>query len=95
MPVSLSEKIQRMNRKEITDKLYGIAKPYVQNKAALEDFSMDTDLLRDLKINSANLIDIVLDVEDEFEIAIENAEMEQMLTVRSVVELLEKKIGTG
>ncbi|HKK89737.1 MAG TPA: phosphopantetheine-binding protein [Saprospiraceae bacterium] len=81
-----------MNRKEITDKLYNIARPYVQQKEALEDFSMDTDLLRDLKINSANLIDIVLDVEDEFGVSIENAEMELMINVRSVVELLENKL---
>jgi acyl carrier protein len=82
-----------MKSEEITDKLYTIAKPYVQNMEALDEFSMDTDLLRDLKINSANLIDIILDVEDEFGVTIENAEMEQMLTVRSVVDLLEKKMA--
>lgn len=81
-----------MTSEELKDKILEIVTPYVQDQEALRDFSPETDFLKDLKVNSANLVDIILDVEDEFGISLDNEEMEQMVTVRSVIELLEKKV---
>jgi acyl carrier protein len=39
-------------------------------------FTADTDIA-DLNINSANLVDIILDVEDAFKIHIDNESMEK------------------
>jgi acyl carrier protein len=36
-----------------------------------------TDFISDLNINSANLVDIILDVEDHFKIHIDNESMEK------------------
>ena len=47
--------------------------------------------MNDLEINSANLVDIVLDVEDEFNIIIDNDSMDKMLTIKSVVEIIKEK----
>jgi acyl carrier protein len=57
-----------MTKEEITNKLTSIVKPYVQNEEAFKTISENTDFINDLEINSENLVDIFLDVEDEFKI---------------------------
>jgi len=81
-----------MNNNELIAKLKTIVAPYVQDEAALEQLSEDTDFINDLKINSANLVDVVLDVEDEFDIHIENEDMEKMLSVKAAIEIVNKKL---
>lgn len=82
-----------MNNEELIEKLKIIVQPYVQDEVAFKELSPSSDFINDLKINSANLVDIVLDVEDEFDIKIENEEMEQMLTVNAAMEIINKKVG--
>lgn len=69
-----------MKDKAILEKIKLIVTPYVQRKEGLENFDDKTDFIADLKINSANLVDVILDVEDEFKIEIDNTSMEGMLT---------------
>lgn len=80
-----------METNEIIYCLKKIVKPYVQNDLAFQDFNIKTDFTRDLEINSAHLVDIVLDVEDEFNIAIDNQAMENMMTVEDAVKIIKKK----
>lgn len=75
----------------VLPKLKKIVTPYTQNKSALEDFNIETDLINDLQINSANLVDVVLDVEDEFDIEIDNDSMDGMLTVGDALAIIKKK----
>lgn len=75
------------------EKLKEIVKPYVQDQTAFEQLSEDTDFINDLKVNSANLIDIVLDVEDVFDIEIDNESMEQMLNVKKAIEIIQIKMN--
>jgi acyl carrier protein len=80
-------------KEELITKLREIVKPYVQDEAAFEHLSADTDFIKDLKINSANLVDIVLDVEEAFDIEIDNESMERMLTVGAAMEIIEEKLN--
>lgn len=84
-----------MKKDEILHNLKQIVAPYVQNDDAFQEFNEKTDFLKDLEINSANLVDIVLDVEDEFDIAIDNEAMDKMLTVSDAVKLIELKRAEG
>lgn len=84
-----------MDTKEIIYCLREIVKPYVQNDLAFQNFSKDTDFIKDLEINSANLVDIVLDVEDEFNIAIDNDAMDNMMTVNDAVRIIQNKQEQG
>ncbi|MDT0641832.1 phosphopantetheine-binding protein [Zunongwangia sp. F363] len=81
-----------MTEKEIIERLKKIVNPYVQRKEGLENFNKETDFLNDLQINSANLVDVVLDVEDEFDIEIDNDSMDGMLTVGDAKEIIETKL---
>ena len=78
---------------EIVDRLKRIVKPYVNNFEAFDNLSTETEFIKDLEINSANLVDIILDVEDEFDIRIENEDMEKMLSVGASLEIIQSKMA--
>ena len=82
-----------MTRKKLITSLQKIVKPYVQDQIAFENLSEETDFINDLKINSANLIDIILDLEDEFDIEIDDESMENMLSVKSALDIIENKLA--
>jgi acyl carrier protein len=83
----------KMNNQELIDKLKKIVKPYVQNEESYQSLNEETRFIEDLKINSANLVDVILDVEDEFDIEIGDDEMEQMLDVKSSIAIITQKIN--
>ncbi|MCP4884511.1 MAG: acyl carrier protein [Flavobacteriales bacterium] len=82
-----------MEKEILIEKLKEVVKPYVQDQIAFENLSENTDFINDLKVNSANLIDIVLDVEDMFDIEIDNESMEQMLNVKKAIEIIQVKMN--
>ncbi|MVM39692.1 acyl carrier protein [Spirosoma sp. HMF3257] len=79
-------------KEELIETLKKIVKPYVQDEQAFENLTEDTDFIKDLKINSANLVDIALDVEEAYDIEIDNESMERMLTVGAAVEIIMSKL---
>lgn len=83
-----------MKKEALIVKLKEIVKPYIQDEEAFENLNEETDFINDLKINSANLVDIVLDVEDAFDIEIDNDAMEKMLSVKAAIEVIENKLNT-
>lgn len=82
-----------MNREELITSLKRIVEHYIQDKEAFENLTEETDFINDLKINSANLVDVVLDVEDEFDIEIDNDSMEEMLSVKAALDIIERKLS--
>jgi acyl carrier protein len=84
-----------MDRKEIIERLKPIIKTYApaQVKDKLEGLTEDADFIQDLYINSANLVDIILDVEEEFNITIDNESMEKMLTVKASIDIILSKLA--
>lgn len=81
-----------MTKEEIISELKVIVKPYIKDQEAFDNLSETTDFTNDLKINSANLVDVILDIEEKFGIAIDTLEMEKMLDVKTAVEIIESKI---
>lgn len=84
-----------MNKEELIAQLKVIIKPYTTNTDAYENFTEDTDFIKDLNINSANLVDIILDIEEAFDIVIENTDMERMLDVKTSVAIIETKLASN
>jgi len=82
-----------MNNETLIASLKEIVKPYVRNQEAFTNMTADTDFLNDLKINSANLVDVVLDIETTFDIIIDNESMEKMLTVKAAMEIITVKLN--
>jgi acyl carrier protein len=80
-----------MEKTALIEKLKVIIKPYIQDEEAFNNLSETTDFVKDLKINSANLVDIILDIEDAFDIRLENEDMEQMLNVQAAIDIVQSK----
>ena len=83
-----------MTKEELIAKLKTIVQPYIQDEDAFKNLSEQTDFINDLKINSANLVDVILDVEDEFDIRIENDDMEKMISVKAAMDIVNEKLAT-
>ncbi len=75
------------------EQLKVIIKPYIQNEEAFEALTENTDFINDLKINSANLVDVILDIEEQFDIIIDNESMERMVNVKAAMEIIETKLS--
>jgi len=82
-----------MDKEELISELKVIVTPYSQDADALDNISESTDFLKDLKINSANLVDVVLDIEERFNIEIDNDAMAKMLDVKTAVLIIEEKLA--
>jgi acyl carrier protein len=82
-----------MNQGERYDRLKKIIKIYLPEDVSVEEISMESHFINELNINSANLVDIVLDVEDAFGITMENEDMDKMTTVRDALGIIEAKLG--
>ncbi len=82
-----------MIKEEIIEQLKSIVKPFVRNQEAFENLTEETDFITDLQINSANLVDIILDVEDAFGIVIDNQSMEKMLNIRATLDIITTKLN--
>lgn len=82
-----------MKKEELITKLKTIVEPYIQDEEAFKNLSEDTNFITDLKINSANLVDVILDVEDAFDIRIEDTEMEKMISVKAAMDIISPKIN--
>ncbi|MFT4752936.1 MAG: acyl carrier protein [Salibacteraceae bacterium] len=81
------------DKEHMISALKSIVKPYIQNEEAFENLSEDTDFINDLKINSANLIDVILDIEDKYDIELDNESMDKMLNVKAALEVINTKVS--
>lgn len=82
-----------MNKEERYLQLRDIVKPYLPEDVSVDDIRENSHFINELNINSANLVDIVLDVEDAFDIILENDDMDQMQTVKDALVLIENKLA--
>jgi len=82
-----------VDQTEIFDRVVEILTPYVKNQEALEGASMATHILDDLKVNSARLVDVVLEFEDAFNIEIDDDDVDKVETIGNAVALIEAKTG--
>ena len=82
-----------MEQKEIMASVVKILTPWVKNEDSLASVSMDTNILDDLKVNSARLVDVVIAFEDDFDIEIADDDVDSVNTVGDAVNLISSKLG--
>jgi len=82
-----------VTREEIFDKVVAIVRPFAKDKDALETASIATNILDDLKVNSARLVDVILEFEDEFNIEVEDEDADSVNTIGDAVDLIASKLG--
>ena len=82
-----------MSREETLNELKTVIAPYTINKEMLGSINDETDLIRDLKINSANLVDIIIDAEAKYNIEIDYDSADKMINVGSCLDVITEKIN--
>ena len=75
----------------IFEKVLSLVTPFCKNPEALKVANENSRFLEDLKINSARLVDIVLSIEDEFNIAVDDESADSIRTLGDAVELIAEK----
>ena len=81
-----------MTQTEIQEKLFTIVKTYLPQDVDSSAIKQESHLMNDLNINSAHLVDVALDVEDEFNIVLDEKNMEDMQTVADAVRIVQQKL---
>jgi len=81
-----------MDKETALEHLKNIVKPYVQDQEAFDSLTEETTFINDLKINSANLVDVILDIEEKFDIIIDNESMEKMVNVKAAISIIEAEL---
>ncbi len=82
-----------MEQSEVMEGVVKILTPWVKNEDALAKVSVETNILEDLKVNSARLVDVVIAFEDEFDIEIADEDVDLVNTVGDAVTLIASKLG--
>jgi acyl carrier protein len=77
-----------MDQKEVFEKVVAILRPFAKNKDALANVALEMSIQKDLKVNSARLVDIVLELEEVFDIQIKDEHAETVRTVGDAVNLV-------
>ena len=77
-----------MDQQEVFDRVVSILKPFAKNAQALANITMETSLQKDLEVNSARLVDIVLEIEDGFDIEVSDDDADRVATVGDAVRLI-------
>ncbi len=80
-----------VSQTEVFERVVKILTPYVKNQEALDGVSLETHILDHLKVNSARLVDVVLEFEDAFDIEIADDDVDSVETVGDAVRLIEAK----
>lgn len=80
-----------MTEAEVHAKVVELITPFCKNEEALASVSAETDILQDLQVNSARLVDIVLEFEDQFDIEVEDEAADNIRTVGDAVKLIVEK----
>ena len=81
-----------MDPAEVMQQVVKILTPWVKNEQALASVSMETNILEDLKVKSARLVDVVIAFEDEFDIEIADEDVDSVNTVGDAVNLIVSKL---
>jgi acyl carrier protein len=77
-----------MTREEVFERVIKILTPHAKDQAALANASNTTNILDDLKVNSARLVDVVLAFEDEFDLEIPDEDVDDVNTVGDCVSMI-------
>lgn len=80
-----------ITQENVKTDLLEIIKPYLPEEIGVQEVSEEKHLINDLKINSAHIVDIVLDIEDKFDIMIDDDAIGEMNTVQDSIDMVLKK----
>lgn len=80
-----------MSEEQIIREFIDILRGYVKDPVLLANATKETHILKDLKVNSARLVDIIIKCEDVFGTSIDDDEADRIATIGDAVQLIHQK----
>lgn len=74
----------------VLDKIKEIIKDVLGRDAS--SFDENTDIMNDLKLDSLDIVDLVMSVEDEWGVVVDDADIDSLRTLGDVVKYIESRI---
>ena len=60
-----------------------------------DEISIESNLIEDLNADSLDVVELIMDLEQEFDLDIPDEDLPKVVTVKDVVTYIEKKVGTS
>jgi len=81
-----------MTREQILDRIRRVARERLEVNMP---FDLETNLLRDLQLDSLKQLSLVVELENAFEICFEPEDEAEIETVGNVVDLVQRRLAAG
>ena len=76
---------------KLFDEIKEIIRKYAFDKALVENANENSKIIIDLRINSARVVDIVLDIEEKYNIEIDNKSLDKIITIKDAMNIITSK----
>ncbi len=80
--------MNEQQQQEVFKKVCTILEPFVTSAEGLTNATMTTSILADLRVNSARLVDVVLEIEDTFDLEVSDEQADNVRTIGDAVGLI-------
>lgn len=80
-----------MEEKHIFNEVIKIIEEFVKDETLLKTATLKTNIIKDLKVNSARLVDIIIKAEDAFDIEIDDDDADSIKTIGDAVQVVIRK----
>ncbi len=69
-----------------------IIRKYAFDKTLVDKAKENSRIIADLRINSARIVDIVLDIEEKYNIEIDDKSLERIISVKDAMNIISEKL---
>ncbi len=79
-----------MNQEDIFETTKELIIPHIDDASLINDITIDTSLTKDLDINSASVIDVVMDFEEHFKVEIDDETLGKIDTLGDIIDVIKR-----
>lgn len=77
---------------KLFEEVKDIIKKYAFDKTLVDKAEENSRIIADLRINSARIVDIVLDIEEKYDIEIDDKSLERIISIKDAMNIITEKI---
>lgn len=69
-----------------------IIRKYAFDKTLVDKADENSRIIADLRINSARIVDIILDIEEKYDIEIDDKSLEKIISIKDAISIISEKL---
>ncbi|MBI5539236.1 MAG: acyl carrier protein [Bacteroidia bacterium] len=77
---------------KLFEEVKDIIKKYAFDKTLVDKAEENSKIIADLRINSARIVDIVLDIEEKYDIEIDDKSLERIISIKDAMNIISEKL---